>query len=70
MVAGGTPRDVDDWTDLSDRCFSKTEALRRRLKFAKTVAHRRGDFNTVRRGISHGGGQTVHASFFTRLHFL
>lgn len=62
MVAGGTPRDVEDWLGCMGRCFSKTTELRKRLKFRnKKVFHRRGDFNTVRRGISHGGGQTVCA---------
>lgn len=60
MVAGGMPRDVENWTACTNRAFAKTTRLRKQLRFAKKkVNHRRGDFHTARRGISHGGGQTV-----------
>jgi len=60
FILGGTPKDTVGWASVVEGAYIATDTLRRSIKFAKTEhEHRRGDFPTVRYGISHGGGQLV-----------
>ncbi|KAF8200835.1 hypothetical protein BJ912DRAFT_1019823 [Pholiota molesta] len=58
-VLGGYPGPTDQWLKLQDQASLALEDARLRADVCGTSGvHRRGKFETLRCGVSHGGGQT------------
>ncbi|KAJ7310640.1 hypothetical protein DFH08DRAFT_918250 [Mycena albidolilacea] len=59
-LLGGTPKDVEGWTKVTDGAFALMQDALRWVKLSEeTLDHRRAQqpFAAVGRGLSHGGGQ-------------
>lgn len=57
-ILGGKPED-ENWQGVQDEAQEQLQGVRHRLnKPKKGNVHRRGNFPTLRCGVSYGGGQT------------
>jgi len=60
VLLAGHPR---DWTDVNESASDEMEKARVQCRGSH---HPRGDFNTLRYGVSHGGGRTQPMNFSHR----